>query len=485
MFNREDSSAIFLASACLIRPGISIHATLTWALSTATELGQVPPLGVIADVGTVFNGTQLTQHLIGTPKLKKAIQAYDDHVMGRIASEAKTESVVDAMSKLSIGLKNTGVSFIIGKIVERLGGSGILLDVSITEIKKMLRISEEDIKVNAFAELRSPRMAEKLATIYEGIAKAARHTGCLVADSDIFTMENLGVLSQLNQRIAIEHIVDAAQEIEASLPQKIRRKAQSTGPVPTQADDESNYPIGGFSAISNSGTIENLVCSELIYMEDPKDLEESGDQFDMFDMRYAEGELLYYTRDESMYVRRAKVVTFVLNADLIEARVKDRGVKYQRLVIALGAILCTIKRMISWLSEDGMIFRIIFLNNGKRQALLFEEIALSKLLFREWQESGVVVISEATSIDSVLESMVQDVKKFQCHIVEVSTSKSFIGVPPVGALGKPCDLKIQRSTIEVSGEVPMMNTTGARGLISAEDVDSWNTLTLSLLKDLS
>ena len=92
----------------------------------------------------------------------------------------------------------------------------------------------------------------------------------------------------------------------------------------TSLTDEDHYPTGGFSSIATTGTMENLVISELIYMEDPADKDAAGG-VDLFDLRYAEGELLYYTRDESQFVRDHRAVGFALSSDLTRARIKDRG----------------------------------------------------------------------------------------------------------------------------------------------------------------
>src|SRR5690349_22712781 len=102
--------------------------------------------------------------------------------------------------------------------------------------------------------------------------------------------------------------------------------------MPSHLEDDAAFPQGGFSSVSNVGSLENLVTSELVYMEDDAGL-------DLFDMRYVEGELLYYTRDESLVVRRRRRVTFALLPGLTEARVKDAGLRWQRGVLVLGLVL--------------------------------------------------------------------------------------------------------------------------------------------------
>ena len=176
----------------------------------------------------------------------------------------------------------------------------------------------------------------------------------------MFALENLVVLKSLTQRLAIQQMVEVAEELEKALPRRVKRKAPSGNRTPTQVEDEDQYPIGGFSAMSTSGSIENLVTSELIYMDEVPDPE----SVDLFDLRYVEGELLYYTRDESVFVRSRRVVTFVLPPSLVEARFKDPGVRWQRIVVVFGAILSLVRRMSEWLSEEGLLFRIAFVKDG-------------------------------------------------------------------------------------------------------------------------
>ena len=69
-----------------------------------------------------------------------------------------------------------------------------------------------------------------------------------------------------------DHIAAAAEAIESTLPRRLPAKiARTVAMRDTQLADESLYPAGGFTAITPGGSnanIENLVTSELVYMED-------------------------------------------------------------------------------------------------------------------------------------------------------------------------------------------------------------------------
>jgi len=77
----------------------------------------------------------------------------------------------------------------------------------------------------------------------------------------------------------------------------------------TAFTDGTTYPTGGFSGLTNQGTLENLLTSELAYMDDI-----SG-SISLFDMRYVDGELLYYLRDEGTMRRRRRTIHFIIDPD--------------------------------------------------------------------------------------------------------------------------------------------------------------------------
>src|SRR5256885_234360 len=177
--------------------------------------------------------------------------------------------------------------------------------------RKLSSKSADEVLASGFAKLREPgEVLEAISGGYEELVKASRHAGQLLTDTEIFTLENLSVLRDLAQRLAIEQMVEAADELTRGMPRRIKKSTQ-TGRIPTGVEDEDQYPIGGFSSMSTAGSIENLVSSELIYMDDDKELVDGN--IDLFTLRYVAAELLYYTRDESVFVRRRRVLNLLLH----------------------------------------------------------------------------------------------------------------------------------------------------------------------------
>ena len=134
--------------------------------------------------------------------------------------------------------------------------------------------------------------------------------------------------------------------------------------VPTRVHDEDQYPVGGYTSLSNRGSIESLLHSQLAYMEDESP--------DLFDMKFVRDELFYYSRDENQFLRRRRAFVFVLFPDLLAARFKDPELPHQRIVMLQSAILALVRRLTEWLSTDAIRFEVLFVQDGEKKPLAEE-----------------------------------------------------------------------------------------------------------------
>lgn len=73
-----------------------------------------------------------------------------------------------------------------------------------------------------------------------------------------------------------------------------------------QNKNTGNYPVGGISELSNRGSLENLLRSELVYSE-------LDEEINLFEVRYVEGELLYYQRDSNQIEQLEQEVDLYLH----------------------------------------------------------------------------------------------------------------------------------------------------------------------------
>jgi hypothetical protein len=229
-------------------------------------------------------------------------------------------------------------------------------------------------------------MAARLADAYHRLARGARQSRALVDDREVFAVDHLAVLRDLGSRMTAAHIGAAAAALAQRLPRRLSAKRELRGLRETRLSDDTLYPAGGFASITpggaTTGNIENLVTSELVYMEDDEPL-------DLFSLRYVEGELLHYTRDDSVYRRHRHLIGIVLGADLDDARVKDRDLPWQRLILALGLVVAAIRWLTDQLGDEALTVRLAF-----PPRLLAEEREIAALLLEAEIARGTVVIVE-------------------------------------------------------------------------------------------
>ena len=355
-------------------------------LACASELAALPPPGVIADVATLLGGARVeAPPAVADEALRGALRAYDDDVLGRLAGTARIDDVLAAYAHLPAAQRPQAIALVVGALCARAGFAGVA--VSPAALRRALA------RPRAERERAAPRRCATAARRQAGrgylrLARGARQSRALVDDRDVFALDHLGVLGSFGRRLAADHLGAAAEALARALPRRLP-PGRARGARDTQLTDEDTYPAGGFTAITPGGSsanLENLVSSELMFMDDAG---AAPGGVDLFTLRYVEGELLFYTRDDSVFRRHRHVITFALGPDLDDARVKDRGVPWQRLVLALGLLVAAIRWLTQQLGHEALTIRLAF-----PPALLAEERELVALLLEPELRAGTVVVAE-------------------------------------------------------------------------------------------
>lgn len=380
-----------------------------WVEATLEILAVLPPIGVVADLGRLLARAPFDiakSEPVADPELRAAIDAYEEHVLGRLAADFRLETARDALIRLDESLRPAAIAVFVEQVLARIHqarasdeldspGPAAIRRVIHRHGLDLLELGGEALDGQDRAELR-----HGLARAYADLAQSARQCGALIGDVELYTLENHTALRSPSLRLAMAQIAEAAQMIERHMPVRVRRSEATRGRTPTKVEDESAYPIGGYASISTIGGIESLVSSELIYMSAPHERE--AGEVDLFDVRWAAGELLKYTRDESVHTRERRTICFAFAPSLEAARVKDPGVPFQRLVITFGGVVAGIRKLCAWLDEAELHLHLLLLarppEEGRlRRQPLDEEGELARLLLREYIESGVVQIIELDS----------------------------------------------------------------------------------------
>jgi hypothetical protein len=361
----------------------------------ANELSTLPPPGVIADIATLLAGaravlappavpTVATVATVRDDALRTAIRAYDDDVLARLTSTARFDDVLAAYAHTAAADRAAACALVVGAVCERAGFAGVA--VSPGALRRALARPRDERDAAGHAELHGGATATGIADAYHRLARGARQCRALIDDREVFAVDHLAVLRDLGSRMTAAHIGAAADALAQRLPRRLPAKRELRGLRETRLADDSLYPAGGFASITpggaTTGNIENLVTSELVYMEDDEPL-------DLFSLRYVEGELLHYTRDDSVYRRHRHLIGVVLGADLDDARVKDRDLPWQRLILALGLVVAAIRWLADQLGDESLTVHLAF-----PPRLLSEERAIVALLLEGEIARGTVVITE-------------------------------------------------------------------------------------------
>jgi hypothetical protein len=413
---REEATKTVAASLCLARmmpPEEAAPRVGPWIVATMAERLDLPPVGVVADLGALlFGKTRRPGMPVPTDDaaLSTAVRRYEDALLGRLAVEGRLASAGFAVARLPREMHAQAVGILVAGVLSRIDyDAGMEAQPGI--VRQLTHRKHDEALQRGYGLLRDDaHVRRRLTEAYASLARSAQKARDLIGDADLFALENLTVLSSLTQRLAIADVVRAQEAIAEALPRRLPRRRRKEGDIASKLEDESAYPAGGFSSVSTSGSLENLVSSELIYMDPPQSSAQRGrgggasasPGVDLFDMRYVEGELLYYTRDEAIFVRRRRLVVLVLSADLARARVKDRELPWQRIVLVLGVVLVLTKKLAELLGEEALEIQVIFLHEDtEARTPLSEEQALAELMLREWRDKGMVEVRSASWSDVV------------------------------------------------------------------------------------
>ena len=135
-------------------------------------------------------------------------------------------------------------------------------------------------------------------------------TGRLFRAEDLWEIAHLPELPSESARLSLREVHGVAGRVgpvPAAVALSIRQTARE---VPIDQEDADHYPAGGFDAIATRGSFENLVRSEVIYVGEGAT---AARGVDLFDVRFAENELLFYTRDESPLLDARRDLTLVID----------------------------------------------------------------------------------------------------------------------------------------------------------------------------
>lgn len=461
----------FLAASAALARDAAISPT--WfelsvrALEAAyTERPLLPAPVLVFDLTALLHGERvLPVTTRGVEAVRDALRGYEDHVLSRLTVDRRWTQLCEAITALPRPLHATAVGLVAAQVLQRLGlEAGV--GVSIGVVRRFVTRAPDQVLEAGRLALYDPQLAAQVVEGLHALAKAARRTRELLSDAELFLVENLAALKNLGARVALTQLAEVAQLVGEQLPARLRGSVFEDGDAPTALEEDSAFPVGGFSSIATSGSMENLVTSELIYME------RGEARPDLFDVRFVENELLYYARDESVAVRRKRTLSLVFDASLRQCAVKDAGEQYQRLVWLFGSMTALVRKLSAWLDTEALRFELVFVVE-RGEAVLQEEEGVLSLLLREYRERGQVEVLRA-------ESSAQAVRDVRARHGARARAMVLAAKLPGGLDGDAAPEAI----ITASGPLPRVHwvtPTPERDETPANALAAWTQVTLQLL----
>ena len=415
---------------------------LRWASAIASNGQPLLPLGVIADVGHFLTG----QHLGATgPSKHEAenwpqtlIRSYEDYFLSKIYSDWNLERASDVV----LGLDDEDQAKAIAYVVQQLRSSANLGGVTFSPaiVRDLLKLSPGDLKQAATKAITDEPLLPIFETLYDELIRAGRRMVEVIADEDVAALQQRTAFGDMGQYVAHRQIIQLEAKFSARLPHRPVRPLAGRREVPTRVVDEDQYPVGGYSSLSNRGSIESLLHSQLAYMEPSR---EPGD---LFDLKFVRDELFYYSRDENQFLRRRRAFFFILQPDLTQTRYKDAELPAQRIILTLALILVVIHRLAEWLSTDALHFEIVLLSDEKEEALPHER-ELLEIVLQEMIDRSEVFITKSEEFSSVIKQCEDLAHTSQVHGLCVGTSARELDVES----WVPTQLIVDRATPTLLG----------------------------------
>lgn len=431
---RDSDLARALVLESLATTRLAQRGSATWqqgvrvALEVASHGAPLLPVGFLADLAHVL--TAPVEELPAAPTLGMStqpawVQRYEDYVLGKLFADSSLERAASAVLRYQGREQDQAIAFVGEQIRQRAQLPGIVLSPGVLRLLAQMPI--ERLVETVSQTPAAPEVADLQDQQYEQLIGGVRDVGDLLGGEDLFELEHRTAIAPAGERLALRQVLSARETLLEGVSRNPPRHAARAREVPTRLLDENAYPVGGFSSISTRGTIESLLHSQLAYMEPA-----GSERPDMFDIKFLRDELLYYARDENQFFRRRRTFLFVLLPELLNIRVKDQGLPYQRLVLTLGIILAAIERLLAWLGDEALTFQVLLLEDATRS--LAREADLMRLVLREQIANGTASVefvprselharAQAAARQSLCQMMLLGLKERRVDGGEASTTQ--------------------------------------------------------------
>lgn len=223
----------------------------------------------------------------------------------------------------------------------------------------------------------------------------ARSHGPALQPEDVREIESWQVLARGSQRLLARRL-NALVRLLGPVQRRGLAFREESAQVDTALSGEATWPEGGLAGLTNRGSLENLVPSELIYLDEAP---EDAPEVDLFTMRALEGELLYYLRDEGAVRRRRRTVVLAADASAA-ARLRMPGSRETLSLLAYGLNLRLCEDLLALHRDVDVRVKLVLLApEGPDLARAREDRALLEAMLHDPVARGLVEVTTTTHLD--------------------------------------------------------------------------------------
>lgn len=254
--------------------------------------------------------------------------------------------------------------------------------------RQALSEAEKEVVQEAFND----QLSELLKRLSQGFSWSS-----VLSEADLFELRNWSRLHREDLRIGCRQLIELSDELGVIQPTELVLMPEDAQ-RDIQFRDDTTYPTGGITELTTSGSWENLVLSELIYIDDTHPAE-----VDLFDIRFVENEILFYLRDEGQLSSMRRSIDFIIDLGPFFNQ-KLSGNPYQFSILVEGLIYCIMRDLNSLYSGDALLYSVYLITGGVDQELIRDEIRLLEMLLSDEIQRGKVafhLVSEVMDEDLI------------------------------------------------------------------------------------
>lgn len=270
---------------------------LGWYRNLLT-LGPTVPFGVVLDLGCLllegdqFHFRSFFADSRLAPDERVIREAYESRVLVRRFQEERFQRV------RRLVLDNDDVELALSRVLE------LLLEPLRDRLGRLYTIEDaESLKIDFEGQdyrqvLEAFEAAdESPGAVVDQMAEIAHYAETLDLDrliqaEDLYEIQHIRVLPVESLR-EVARRIKRTERLLGSRPTGTLRTLRERALAETSLESVGTYPTGGIAELTTNGPIENLVPSELVYLDPDQPV-------DPFLLRFAENELLKYLRDSAV-----------------------------------------------------------------------------------------------------------------------------------------------------------------------------------------